>query len=38
MKSKVVRLREDLLEEISKKGKFGQSWNDVIEELLVSRK
>ena len=38
MKSKVIRLNEDLLEEISKKGKFGQSWNDVIQELLVSRR
>jgi len=35
MKSKLIRIREDLLDEIAKKGKFGQSWNDVLEELLV---
>ncbi len=36
--TKLIRLHEETIRKLSKYGKFGQSWNTVIEELLEERK
>lgn len=38
MSTKLIRLHEETIRKLSKYGKFGQSWNTVIEELLEERK
>lgn len=37
MSTRLVRLQNRTVEKLSKKGKFGQSFNDVIEELIQDK-
>jgi len=37
MSTKLIRLHEETIQKLSKYGKFGQSWNTVIKELLEEK-
>lgn len=37
MSTKLIRLHKETIQKLSKYGKFGQSWDTVIEELLKRR-
>ncbi len=37
MSTRVVRLQNSTIEKLSRKGKFGQSFNDVIEALIQDK-
>jgi len=38
MSTRLVRLHNSTIEELSKYGKFGQTWNGVIEQLLQEKR
>ena len=38
MSTKLIRLHKETIQKLSKYGKFGQSWNSVIEKLLQEKK
>jgi len=38
MSTRLIRVHEDTLNELSKHGKFGQSYNDVLKRVLQKQK